>query len=61
MCSKADETFVIVETYEAVCLNFISQLFWFLKATFCSNFYEIFKKNPTKMYALPSVILRIIS
>ena len=28
--------------YGAVCLNFILLLFWFLKATFCYNFYKIF-------------------
>ena len=34
--------------YEAVCINFILQLFWFLKATFCCNFYKIFEQISQK-------------
>ena len=39
----------------AVYLNFILQLFWFLKAIFCWNFYKIFKKRLTKKCEEPAM------
>ena len=49
--------------YGAVCLNFILQLFWFLEATFCCNFYEIFLKISQKCMNIEQscVILLTIS
>ena len=61
LCVARLTRLLLYSTYGAVCLNFISKLFWFLKATFCCNFYDIILQNLAKEYEQPSVIYFIYS